>query len=218
MTVGLEVLVQDVIAAIATEPCPNGGASLGSPATRVARRRAVGLRVGRRGSSSPQARRARPGPAAGAARRATARPSRGRARARVELRARRPARATGPAPWRSARRGRPAPACRPVSRRYDSVSSSIGNSVAVAPNSGLMFEIVARSASDRPARPSPANSTNAPDHAEPAQHLGDRPARGRSRSSRAAARRCSRTPTMRGIGWYSGWPRSTASASMPPTP
>ena len=32
----------------------------------------------------------------------------------------------------------------------------------VAPNSGLMLEIVARSASERPARPSPANSTNAP--------------------------------------------------------
>ena len=38
----------------------------------------------------------------------------------------------------------------------------MGNSVDVAPNSGLMLEIVARSASDRPARPSPANSTNAP--------------------------------------------------------
>ena len=38
----------------------------------------------------------------------------------------------------------------------------MGNSVVVAPNSGLMLEIVARSASERPARPSPANSTNAP--------------------------------------------------------
>ena len=38
----------------------------------------------------------------------------------------------------------------------------MGKSVAVAPNSGLMLLIVARSASDRPASPSPANSTNAP--------------------------------------------------------
>ena len=36
-----------------------------------------------------------------------------------------------------------------------------------------MLEIVARSASARQARPSPANSTNAPDDAVRAQHLGD---------------------------------------------
>src|SRR6185503_19574366 len=51
---------------------------------------------------------------------------------------------------------------RPVRRRYAIVSSSIGKSVEVAPNSGLMFAIVARSARDRLASPSPANSTNAP--------------------------------------------------------
>jgi hypothetical protein len=38
----------------------------------------------------------------------------------------------------------------------------MGKSVEVAPNSGLMLLIVARSASDRLARPSPANSTNDP--------------------------------------------------------
>ena len=51
---------------------------------------------------------------------------------------------------------------RPVSRRYRSVSSSIGNSAQVDPNSGLMFAIVARSASGRFETPGPANSTNFP--------------------------------------------------------
>ena len=39
------------------------------------------------------------------------------------------------------------------------VSSSIGKSVAVAPNSGLMLLIVVRSANASEARPLPANST-----------------------------------------------------------
>src|SRR5574340_930997 len=38
----------------------------------------------------------------------------------------------------------------------------MGKSVAVSPNSGLMLPMVARSARARPARPSPANSTQAP--------------------------------------------------------
>src|SRR3990172_5892827 len=38
----------------------------------------------------------------------------------------------------------------------------MGKSAAVAPNSGDMLAMVARSASARPARPSPANSTKAP--------------------------------------------------------
>ncbi len=80
-----------------------------------------------------------------------------------------------------------------------------------------MFEIVARSGSDSVASPSPANSTKAP----------TTPCR-RSISVTDSTRSVAvlprgsapdrRTPTTRGIGWYSGCPRSTASASIPPTP
>src|SRR5919202_1963883 len=51
---------------------------------------------------------------------------------------------------------------RPVRRRYLSVSSSTGKKPHVAPYSGDMFPIVARSASARPARPWPKYSTNLP--------------------------------------------------------
>ena len=57
-------------------------------------------------------------------------------------------------------------------RRYEIVSSSIGKIVAVAPNSGLMLLIVARSASDRPASPSPGELDERADDAVAAQHLG----------------------------------------------
>ena len=48
-----------------------------------------------------------------------------------------------------------ASAGRPVVSMYLRVSSSIGNMVAVAPNSGDMFEMVARSASVREDSPAP---------------------------------------------------------------
>ena len=81
-----------------------------------------------------------------------------------------------------------------------SVSSSIGKIVDVAPNSGLMLLIVARSASDRPASPSPANSTNAPTTPN------DRSISVTTRTRSVAVEPCgsspwSRTPTIRGIGW-----------------
>ena len=51
---------------------------------------------------------------------------------------------------------------RPVSRRYRSVSSSTGKNPHVAPYSGDMFPIVARSASGSVSRPCPKYSTNFP--------------------------------------------------------
>ena len=93
----------------------------------------------------------------------------------------------------------------------------MGNRVEVAPNSGLMLAIVARSARARLARPSPANSTNAPTTPK----LRSISVTTSTRSVAVEPRGSSpvrRTPTIRGIGWYSGWPRSTASASIPPTP
>ena len=51
---------------------------------------------------------------------------------------------------------------RAVSVRYAIVSSSIGKKPQVAPYSGAMLPMVARSAIVRPARPGPKNSTNLP--------------------------------------------------------
>ena len=72
---------------------------------------------------------------------------------------------TAPAPWCSARPARSAP---PGGRcRADSPASrsSTGKMAAVEPNSGDMFEIVARSATVSPDRPGPENSTKLADHA-----------------------------------------------------
>ncbi len=87
----------------------------------------------------------------------------------------------------------------------------------MAPNSGLMLLIVARSASPRRERPAPWNSTNLPTTpwarsisvTVSTRSVAVVP--GRSAPSR-------RKPTTTGSGWYSGWPRSAASASIPPTP
>ena len=80
-----------------------------------------------------------------------------------------------------------------------------------------MFEIVARSASARPARPSPANSTNDP--TTPNERSISVITSTRSVAVDAVGSSpVSRTPTIRGIGWYSGWPSRTASASIPPAP
>ena len=59
-------------------------------------------------------------------------------------------------------RRRPAPTVRPVARRYLQDSSSTGKKPIVAPYSGAMFAIVARSVTGRDAAPSPKNSTNLP--------------------------------------------------------
>ena len=51
---------------------------------------------------------------------------------------------------------------RPVRRRYRIVSASGGKNPIVAPYSGHIFEIVARSGSESASTPSPKNSTNLP--------------------------------------------------------
>ena len=51
---------------------------------------------------------------------------------------------------------------RPVPRKYSIVLSSTGKKPIVAPYSGAMFAIVARSVTDSDAVPSPKNSTNFP--------------------------------------------------------
>ncbi len=97
------------------------------------------------------------------------------------------------------------------------VSSSMGKMPQVLPNSGAMLAIVARSASGRPARPSPKNSTN----------LSTTPFL-RSISVMVSTRSVavvpggsaplSRKPMTCGISIVTGWPSMAASASMPPTP
>ena len=96
---------------------------------------------------------ARRGPAAAAGRRPTGSTVARSSSSSASKSGRRRAPATGPAPWRSARPARPAPrsgrsgAGRPASRRRS------GRASAVAPNSGLMLLIVARSASDSAGQP-----------------------------------------------------------------
>ena len=97
------------------------------------------------------------------------------------------------------------------------VIASIGKIATVAPYSGHMFESVARSASERLARPGPKNSTNLP--TTPCL---------RSRSVTVSTRSVAvvpagnvpsrRKPTTGGISIEIGWPSIAASASMPPTP
>ena len=110
-----------------------------------------------------------------------------------------------------------APAGRLVSVRYWIVSSSIGKKPQVAPYSGAMLPIVARSAIVRPARPGPKNSTNLPTTP-----------RLRSICVTVSTRSVavmpslslpvSLTPITSGRTIEYGWPSMAASASMPPTP
>ncbi len=88
---------------------------------------------------------------------------------------------------------------------------------AVAPYSGAMFAMVARSASGRALSPAPWNSTNLPT-TPCALSISV------TVSTRSVAvapdwsSPVSLTPTTTGVGSDSGWPSMTASASMPPTP
>ncbi len=94
---------------------------------------------------------------------------------------------------------------------------SIGKKPQVAPYSGAMLPMVARSASGRPVRPGPKNSTNLP----------TTPLR-RSICVTVSTRSVavvpsgslpvSLKPTTSGITIETGWPSIAASASMPPTP
>ena len=87
----------------------------------------------------------------------------------------------------------------------------------VAPYSGAMLAMVARSTSGSAAAPGPKNSTNFPTTfalrsiwvTVSATSVAVTP-------SRMAPVRC--TPTTSGVRKYTGWPSMPASASMPPTP
>ncbi len=93
----------------------------------------------------------------------------------------------------------------------------MGNIVAVAPNSGDMLEIVARSARLSDDRPAPYSSTNVP--TTPWARSISVTVSTRSVAVAPAPRRpVSFRPMTVGVGCESGWPSSTASASMPPTP
>ncbi len=59
-------------------------------------------------------------------------------------------------------------------RKYDSTSSSTGKKPTVAPYSGAMLLIVARSANGRRLKPSPKYSTNLPTTPWRPQHLRNR--------------------------------------------
>ncbi len=106
---------------------------------------------------------------------------------------------------------------RPVRRRYWSVAASTGKKPQVAPYSGAMLAMVARSATDSDCRPGPWNSTNLP--TTPCS---------RSRCVTVSTRSVAvvplgiapvrRKPTTSGTSIEIGWPSIAASASMPPTP
>ena len=106
---------------------------------------------------------------------------------------------------------------RPVNRRYRSVSSSTGQKAEVAPYSGHMFESVARSASSSVEQPGPKNSTNLP--TTPCARSIWVSVSTRSVAVVPAGRAPeTRTPTTIGCGRSMGCPSMAASASMPPTP
>ena len=102
-------------------------------------------------------------------------------------------------------------------RRYARVSSSTGKKPQVAPYSGDMFAMVARSASVSPESPRPKNSTNLP--TTPSSRSVSVTVRTRSVAVEPSGRRPeSRKPTTWGTSIESGSPSIAASASIPPTP
>ena len=78
--------------------------------------------------------------------------------------------------------------------------------------------MVARSATLREPRPGPKNSTILSTTPKLPERLRHGENEIRRRHTLAEACRVSRMPTTSGISMYRGWPRSAASASMPPTP
>ena len=87
----------------------------------------------------------------------------------------------------------------------------------VAPYSGAMLAMVARSATGSSSRPAPKNSTNFP--TTPCARSISTTVRTRSVAVAPSGRRpSSRKPTTRGMRRGIGWPSIAASASMPPTP
>ena len=106
---------------------------------------------------------------------------------------------------------------RPVRRRYVSVCSSTGKKPHVAPYSGDMFPIVARSASGSAASPWPKYSTNLP--TTPVWRRICVTVRTRSVAvAPSGSSPVSLKPTTCGTSIESGSPSIAASASIPPTP
>ena len=104
-----------------------------------------------------------------------------------------------------------------MSFKYSMVCSSIANMAAVAPNSGVILEMVARSPMDKLRAPSPKNSTNAPT---------TRSLRKNSVSANTISVAVmpawrlpvNSTPTISGKRIIDARPNITVSASKPPTP
>ena len=87
----------------------------------------------------------------------------------------------------------------------------------VAPYSGAMLAMVARSGRASDCVPSPKNSTNLPTTLVARSSSVTRSTRSVAVTpSRSLPLRC--TPTTSGVRKYTGWPSMPASASMPPTP
>ena len=106
---------------------------------------------------------------------------------------------------------------RPVMRRYCSVTSSTGKIPQVAPYSGAMLAIVARSASDNAHRPGPKNSTNFP--TTPVLRRISVTVSTRSVAVEPSGKSpVSLNPTTCGRSIETGCPSIAASASIPPTP
>ncbi len=98
-----------------------------------------------------------------------------------------------------------------------SVSSSTGKKPHVAPYSGDMFAIVARSATGSPTRPGPKYSTNFP--TTPVARRISVTVRTRSVAvAPSGSAPVSRKPTTWGTSIETASPSSAASASIPPTP
>ena len=93
----------------------------------------------------------------------------------------------------------------------------MGKKPIVAPYSGAMLAIVARSTTGNAAAPGPKNSTNLPTTFALRSISVTL-----STTSVAVSAGCNfplrLTPTTSGVRKYTGWPSMPASASMPPTP
>jgi hypothetical protein len=106
---------------------------------------------------------------------------------------------------------------RPVPLKYSTVRASTGKKPIVAPYSGAMLAMVARSGTARLSVPGPKNSTNLPTTlclrnssvTVSTRSVAVTPSRRRPVNSK---------PTTSGVRKYTGWPSMPASASMPPTP
>ena len=106
---------------------------------------------------------------------------------------------------------------RPEPLKYSMVFSSTGKKPMVAPYSGAMLAMVARSGRASDCVPSPKNSTNLPTTLVARSSSVTRSTRSVAVTpSRSLPLRC--TPTTSGVRKYTGWPSMPASASMPPTP